>query len=80
MAVNAWDENWQYINFRFCIIRQGEPFLDEFARWLFYTDGQIQAKNKLVNDGGTLGNPGLEHFKDKLNPVHKRKVYSWLIK
>lgn len=80
MAINAWDENWQYINFRFCIIKQGEPFLDEFVRWLFYTDGQIQAKNKLINDGGTVGNVGLEHFKDKLNPVRKRKVMSWIIK
>jgi hypothetical protein len=80
MAINTWDENWQYINFRFCIIRQGEPFLDEFVRWLFYTDSQIQATGKLINDGGTVGNIGLEHFKDKLNPVRKRKVMSWIVK
>jgi hypothetical protein len=80
MAINAWDENWLYVNFRFCIIKPGQPYLDEFARWLFYTDKLIQAKNKLINDGGVLGSPGLERFKDKLNPLSKRKVMSWLRK
>ena len=77
-AINVWDENWHYINYRFCIIKKGQPFLDEFARYLFYTDPDIQQKQKLVNDGGSLDSEGLERFKDKLNPVKKRKVYSWL--
>lgn len=76
VAINAWDENWKYINFRICIIKENEPFLSEFARWLFYTDPEIQEKKKFVNDGGTLGNEGLERFKDKMNPVQKRKLYS----
>ena len=80
VAINAWDENWQYINFRFCIVKPGQSFLDEFARLRFYTDGIIQNKNKLINDGGTVNNPGLEHFKDKLNPVRKRQVMSWILK
>jgi hypothetical protein len=66
VAVNAWDENYRYINYRVCLCRD-EPFLSEFARLLFYTDADIQNTGKLVNDGGTLGNPGLEVFKDKLN-------------
>lgn len=79
-AINVWDENYQYINYRFCVVRPGEPFLDEFARYLFYTDPEIQGKSKLVNDGGVLDSPGLEHFKDKLHPMRKRKVYSWILK
>lgn len=78
MAINAWDENWMYINYRFCIVDKSQPFLDEFTRYLFYTDPWIQAKQKLVNDGGSLNNEGLERFKDKLNPVQKRSVYSWI--
>jgi hypothetical protein len=27
--------------------------------------------DKFINDGGSLGNPGLERFKDKLNPIKK---------
>lgn len=76
VAINIWDENYKYINFRYCIVKEKQPFLDEFARYLFYID--IAKQGKLVNDGGSLGNAGLEHFKDKLNPVRKRKVYSWL--
>lgn len=78
MAVNAWDENWKYINFRICIIRPEEPYLDEFARFQFYTDPYIQQLNKIVNDGGTVNSLGLERFKDKMNPIRKRKVYSWI--
>jgi len=80
MAINAWDENWEFINYRVCIVRQNEPFLDEFVRWLFYTDSQIQSSGKLVNDGGTLGSPGLERFKDKMNPYRKRITHSWIKK
>lgn len=76
VAINAWDENHRYINFRVCLCND-DPFLSEFARLLFYTDPEVQARGKLVNDGGTLGNTGLEVFKDKLLPVRKRKVYSW---
>lgn len=76
-AINVWDENYKYINYRFCIVQPQDPFVDEFARFLFYTDPEIQGKGKLVNDGGCLDSMGLEHFKDKLHPVRKRPVYSW---
>lgn len=78
VAINVWDENWFYINYRFCIIDKEQPHLDEFARYLFYTDPIIQSTKKFVNDGGVLGNAGLEKFKDKLNPVSKREVHSWI--
>jgi len=79
VGINAWDENWKYINYRVCIVKQGEPYLDEFMRWLFYTDNDILQSGKLVNDGGTLGNKGLERFKDKLNPVSKTQIYSYVM-
>jgi hypothetical protein len=77
-AVNAWDENYRYINYRFCIVRPDEPWLEEFVRLLFYTDQEIQNTGKLVNDGGVVGSVGLERFKEKLNPYSKRNVYSWI--
>lgn len=76
LAINIWDENYKYINFRYCICKP-LPFLSEYARARFYTDHEILDKNKLVNDGGSLGRESLEKFKDKLNPKQKRKVYSW---
>jgi len=76
-GINIWDENYRYVNYRFCISMPGEPFLDEYMRWLFYTDPVVVNTGKLVNDGGSLGNESLEWFKDKLNPVRKRAVYSW---
>ena len=80
VAINVWDENYKFINYRFCIVKQDVPYLDEFARWLFYTDSEIQRSGKLINDGGVLGSEGLERYKDKLNPLHKRKVFSWIKK
>jgi hypothetical protein len=76
LAVNYADENYKYINYRF-IIADRKKYVDEFARYCFYTDPYILSKNKLVNDGGTLGFEGLERFKDKLNPLKKIKMYSW---
>ena len=80
VALNIWDENYKYVNYRFCFVDHSEPFLDEFVRYLFYTDLWILSKNKLVNDGGVLGRPGLEKFKDRLHPFRKRKVYSYIKK
>lgn len=77
VGINLWDENYQFINFRFCIC-DDEPFLSEFLRWLFYTDPEIISKNKLVNDGGVLDNPNLKRFKDKMNPVKKRIVHTFI--
>lgn len=76
VAVNAWDENWKYINYRFCITKPNEPFLEEFVRYLFYGSPVIQDANKLVNDGGSLGNSGLESFKNKMNPLSKTPIFT----
>lgn len=76
VAINAWDENYQFINYRLCVVKKDIPFLSEFARWLFYTDGWIHSAGKLVNDGGNLGNIHLANFKQKLNPLRINKIYT----
>lgn len=76
VGINAWDENYQYVNYRVCIVDFTEAYLDEFMRYLFYTDNIIEETGKMINDGGTLDNPGLERFKDKMNPIKKRKVHT----
>jgi hypothetical protein len=76
VAINYADENYMYINYRYLICKK-EPYLDEFARYCFYTDYDIQKKNKLVNDGGCLDSDNLKRFKMKLNPCSIRDVYSF---
>ncbi len=71
-GVNVWDSNEPYLMYRYCVTDPEEPFLNEFCRLLFYQS----VPGRLVIDGGSLGNPGLERFKDKLNPIKKRPVYS----
>ena len=72
-GINVWDENYRYINFRYCICKEG-LFLSEYMRLLFYTDPDILAKKKFVNDGGCLDNENLKRFKLKMNPIKMRKV------
>ena len=76
VGVNVWDENYYYVNFRYCI-DNGSPFLNEYMRYLFYTDEEIVQRNKLVNDGGSLGLESLHKFKLKLNPIQVLKIYSY---
>jgi hypothetical protein len=75
VGLNVCDENWMYINHRLCVDR-GDPFLQEYLRYLFYTSEWVQNRKKLVNDGGSLGSEGLLKFKKKLNPIKVAKVYS----
>lgn len=77
VGINIWDDNWKYVNFRYHFYDPNEPFLSEYLKRLFYIDMLSLNKGKLVNDGGTLGNPNLEFFKDRLNPIIKRKVFTW---
>jgi len=78
VGVNVWDENYYYINFRYCV-DNGSPFLNEYMRYLFYTDDEIIQRNKLVNDGGSLDSESLYRFKMKLNPCQILRVYSLTI-
>jgi len=76
VGVNIWEENGDWLVYRYCIADPNERFLDEFLRLLFYQS----FPGRLVIDGGVLDSPGLEKFKDRLNPVRKRPVYSRMIK
>jgi hypothetical protein len=76
VGVNVWEQfDDEYVIYRYCIAKPEEPFLDEFLRYLFY----LSIPDKIVIDGGVLGNPGLERFKDRLNPFQKRAVFSRMI-
>jgi len=77
IAINIWDENKKYINFRYNIVDRENSFISEFSRYLFYIDPVILKSNKLVNDGGWLGKETLRKFKIKLNPIAIRKIYSF---
>ena len=74
LGVSIWDENYKYINYRYCLCMP-EPFLGEYLRLGFYK--YISQYHKLVNDGGVLDRPGLKAFKDKLNPVTIDRIHSW---
>lgn len=76
VAINVYDENWMYVNFRYCISKT-KDHADEFARLMFYTDPIILNKQKYVNDGGSLGNQNLFNYKKKLNPVKINERFSW---
>lgn len=75
VGVNVWDTNYQFINFRYCVDNRS-PFLNEYMRFLFYTDDDILRMNKMVNDGGSLGSDALYRFKCKLNPKQILEVAS----
>jgi len=76
LAVNIWDDNHLYVNYRFALCMD-IPFLSEYIRLSFYRQMVKEKPGKLVNDGGVLDRPTLKAFKDKLNPVKVNKVYSW---
>jgi len=77
VGINVADYNWSFVVYR-CCIDNGEPFLQEYLRWLFYTSEFVleQQRDKFVNDGGDLDNEGLRNFKTKLNPIAVLSVLS----
>jgi len=77
-AIIAWDYNWRFINFRYCLVRPDNAFLEEYVRLSFYLLPCIQLDTRCVNDGGIVDNPGLEIFKDHMNPTKKIQTYSWV--
>jgi hypothetical protein len=74
-GINIWDENYKFINYRYCVCKKSE-FISEYMRRLFYTHPDIYNSGKLVNDGGSLDKPKLFKFKNRLNPVKIYKIYS----
>lgn len=76
VGVVSWDENYKFINFRYCFSLRDVPYTDEFLRYSFYEFINSYRKGKLVNDGGSLGSEGLERLKRKLCPCLVYKRYS----
>ena len=74
LGVVAWDSNYRFINFRYCVVDKSGPVgLDEYARYLFW---QTIPNDTFINDGGGLDREGLHRYKQKLNPIHKFTVWS----
>lgn len=73
-GINIWDENYCYVNFRYCICGR-ENYISEYMRLMFYLD-MATTTDKLVNDGGSLGRADLQRFKEKMNPHSVREVFS----
>lgn len=75
-GIACWDENWKYINFRYCLVNNSEGRgLSDTCRVLFYRYINACMPGKLVNDGGSLGIPSLYKYKEKLNPIEINKIY-----
>ncbi len=76
VGLNIWDENFQFINYRYCI-DNGTHGLNRYLRHQFYTHPSILSKQKYINDGGSLGDAGLREFKLRLNPHEVYTVTSY---
>ena len=74
VGMNVFDENYAFINYRYCI-DDGTPFLNELMRYNFYQMPYIQNRKKLVNDGGHCDSDSLMYFKLRLNPKWILKVF-----
>jgi hypothetical protein len=77
VGINVADPNWKFVNYRLCI-DNGEPYMQEYLRYLFYISPWVREQGKLVNDGGNLGSEGLARFKKKLNPAYVENIYTTL--
>jgi hypothetical protein len=78
VGINVWDENYMYINFRYCFSLPEYRYANEFLRLKFYTSPEISGGGKLIHDGGSMGFETLHKFKMKLNPREVRKRFTWL--
>ncbi len=78
VGMNIWDENYRFINYRYCI-DDGAPDLNRYLRLKFYTHDIIISKGKYINDGGSLGDEGLREFKMRLNPYRVYTVTSYKV-
>jgi len=79
VALLIWDENWKYINFRYCLTIGGVRGLSDTARVAFHLYQSVRS-TKLINDGGSLGRTGLFKYKTRLNPVAVNSIYGWTAK
>lgn len=77
-GIIAYDGNFNYINFRYCIVKEGIRGLSDLMRVLFYQMISACYRNKLVNDGGSLDSDTLHKYKARLNPCQINKIWSTL--
>lgn len=75
LGLLIWDENYKYVNFRYCILRKGIRGLSDFSRILFFSYINNIRPKKLINDGGCLNSKSLYWYKNKLNPIRINKIY-----
>lgn len=68
-GILAWDYNYKYTNFRYCVVAQGVDGLSDVARLMFREWCGIHHPDRLINDGGDLDRPGLRRYKEKLQPI-----------
>ena len=80
LGVVAWDTNFKFVNFRYCVVDGTGPVgLDEYTRWLFWDwVKKTFPTGAQINDGGGLDREGLHHYKQKLNPTLKFNIWSKL--
>lgn len=77
-GILAWDSNWRYINFRYCVVRPGIRGLSDTARVMFYRFSYARCfPGLLVNDGGSLDRPGLHRYKTRLNPFQVNQIFTF---
>lgn len=77
VGFNVADLNWHFINYRVCV-DNGEPYAQEYLRYMFYTSHWVRGIGLPVNDGGNLGSEGLDRFKRKLQPRTILNVFTTL--
>lgn len=68
-GVLAWDSNYQYTNFRYCVVAGSVDGLSDVARLLFREWCGTHYPHRLINDGGDLDRPGLRRYKLKFHPT-----------
>lgn len=78
VGVIVWDFNNTHINFRYCLV-EDLPGLSDYARILFRTYiYYLYGSKVLINDGGSLDNPDLYKYKERLCPIRINKIYTTL--
>ena len=75
-GICAYDENYKYVNFRYCavlpVIRGlKETIWQQFLQYVFFAKS-----NKLVNSGGSFKKKSIYNFKLKFSPVEINEIYT----
>jgi len=74
-ALCCWDENYKYVNFRYCFTDPTIKGISDYARVQFHRYIDFIKPGKPVNDGGCLDNVNLLEYKLHLNPYSVNKIF-----